>query len=81
MEGIVLAVLTVVQRSIPLIETMVELGRDVAPFVGALRNSLDEIGDPTVVNTVAFQEAQALIKPFEDRIQAAAAAARLEPEA
>lgn len=80
MEGIVFAVLAIVQRSIPMIEAGLELGRDVAPFVTALRNSLTEIGSPDVVDTAEFKAAQDAIKPFEDHIQAVAQRAASEPD-
>jgi len=81
MGGIVAAVLSIVTQAAPYIEQAIALGHDVAPFVTALRNSLTEIGSPDVVDTAEFKAAQDAIKPFEDHIQAAAAAAALEPEA
>ena len=81
MGAIAAAILKVVLESVPYIEAAIALGKDVGPFVSALRNSLTEIGSPDIVDTAEFKAAQDAIKPFEDRIQAAAAAARLEPDA
>ena len=79
MGAIALAILAIVQESVPIIEAAIAMGKDVAPFVAALRNSLTEIGSPDVVDTAEFKAAQDAIKPFEDHIQEMARQAAVEP--